>query len=73
MILSGAFFSLDGSPRWVQAIADLFPLTHLLSAARSVMLDGASLPDLGGPLLMLLATTVLCMAFGSLLFKWTSD
>lgn len=73
MILSGAFFSLDGSPRWVQAIAEAFPLTHLLSAARSIMLDGASLPDLGGPLLMLLATTAACMAFGSLLFKWTPD
>lgn len=73
MILSGAFFSLDGSPRWVQAIADVFPLTHLLSAARSIMLDGTSLLDLGGPLLMLLATTAACMAFGSLLFKWTSD
>lgn len=73
MILSGAFFSLDGSPRWVQAIADAFPLTHLLSAARSIMLDGAALADLGGPLLMLLATTAACMAFGSLLFKWTPD
>jgi ABC-type multidrug transport system permease subunit len=73
MILSGAFFSLDGSPRWVQAIADVFPLTHLLSAARSIMLDGVPLLDLGGPLLMLLGTTAACMAFGSLLFKWTSD
>lgn len=73
MILSGAFFSLDGSPRWVQQLAEIFPLTHMLSAARSIMLDGARLTDLGYPLLMLLGTTALCMAFGSLLFKWSRD
>lgn len=73
MILSGAFFSLDGSPRWVQLIAEVFPLTHMLSAARSIMLDGASLFDLSYPLAMLIGTTVLCLTFGSLLFKWTQD
>ena len=73
MILSGAFFSLDGSPQWVQAVADVFPLTHLLAAARSIMLDGTSLLDLGAPIAMLLGTTAACLAFGSLLFKWTSD
>lgn len=73
MILSGAFFSLDGSPRWVQLIAEAFPLTHLLSAARSIMLDGAHLADLGYPLAMLLGTTALCLTAGSLLFKWTQD
>ncbi|MGH8517985.1 MAG: ABC transporter permease, partial [Panacagrimonas sp.] len=73
MILSGAFFSLDGSPHWVQTVANVFPLTHLLAAARSIMLDGSSLLSLGGPLAMLLGTTAVCLAFGSLLFKWTSD
>jgi ABC-2 type transport system permease protein len=73
MILSGAFFSLDGSPRWVQVIADLFPLTHMLSAARAIMLDGARLTDLGYPLAMLLGTALLCLALGSSLFKWTQD
>jgi len=73
MILSGAFFSLDGSPRWVQMLAEIFPLTHMLAAARSIMLDGTRLIDLGYPLLVLLGTTVLCMSFGSLLFKWTQD
>jgi len=73
MILSGAFFSLDGSPRWVQGLAEIFPLTHMLAAARSIMLDGTRLIDLGYPLLILVGTTVVCMSFGSLLFKWTQD
>ena len=73
MILSGAFFSLDGSPRWVQLIAEIFPLTHMLNAARSIMLDGTPLLDLGYPLFMLLGMTAAFMTFGSLLFKWTQD
>lgn len=73
MVLSGVFFSLDGSPRWVQLLGEIFPLTHMLSAARSIMLDGAGLMDLGYPLLMLVGTTIVCLTFGSLLFKWTQD
>ena len=41
MLLSGIWFSLEGSPRWVQWVAHIFPLTHVLDAARAVMLDGA--------------------------------
>ena len=41
MLLSGIWFSLEGSPRWMQWIAHIFPLTHALDAARAVMLDGA--------------------------------
>ena len=41
MLLSGIWFSLEGSPRWVQWIAHIFPLTHVLDAARAVMIDGA--------------------------------
>ena len=43
MLLSGIWFSLEGSPRWVQWIAHVFPLTHILDAARAVMLDGAGI------------------------------
>ena len=43
MVLSGVFFSLDGAPAPVQWAANLFPLTHLLNAARAIMLDGAAL------------------------------
>ena len=41
MLLSGIWFSLEGSPQWVRWIAGLFPLTHVLDAARAIMLDGA--------------------------------
>lgn len=73
MILSGVFFSLDGAPRFVQVGADLFPLTHLLEAARAIMLDGAGLADLGYPLGALIAMTGVFLAFGAGGFKWTQD
>ncbi len=41
----GVWFSLEGSPEWVQWAAKIFPLTHLLDAARAIMLDGGRVGD----------------------------
>lgn len=73
LVLSGVFFSLDGSPRWVQALGEIFPLTHMLSAVRAIMFDGATLADLGYPLSILALITALCLGLGATLFKWTPD
>ena len=71
MILSGVFFSLDGAPRFVQLMAECLPLTHLLNAARGIMLDGAGIQDLGYPIVILLLTTGVCLGLGACMFKWT--
>lgn len=75
MVLSGVFFSLDGAPAAVQWAAQLFPLTHLLSAARAVMLDGAGLgsASVATPLLVLVACSVVFTFLGALGFRWTQD
>ncbi|MGH8131863.1 MAG: ABC transporter permease [Steroidobacteraceae bacterium] len=70
MLLSGIWFSLEGSPRWVQWVAHVFPLTHLLDAARAVMLDGAGLTQIAPDLLYLAATTLVFLAFGAWSFRW---
>jgi ABC transporter DrrB family efflux protein len=70
MLLSGIWFSLEGSPRWVQWVAHVFPLTHLLDAARAVMLDGAGLAQIAPNLLYLAATTLVFLAFGAWSFRW---
>ena len=70
MLLSGIWFSLEGSPRWVQWVAHLFPLTHLLDAARAVMLDGAGIAQIAPNLLYLAGTTLLFLAFGAWSFRW---
>jgi ABC-2 type transport system permease protein len=70
MLISGIWFSLEGSPRWVQWVAHIFPLTHLLDASRAVMLDGAGLAQIAPNLLYLAATAFLFLAFGAWSFRW---
>jgi ABC-2 type transport system permease protein len=73
MLLSGVWFSLEGSPQWVQWAAQIFPLTHLLDAARAVMIDGAGLAAIGNQLIYLVVTTVVFLAFGAWSFRWRVD
>lgn len=73
LVLSGVFFSLDGAPSVVQALAALLPLTHMLDAGRAVMLDGAGLLDIAPDLLVLCAMTAVFLALGAWLFRWTQD
>ena len=70
MLLSGIWFSLEGSPRWVQWVAHIFPLTHLLEAARAVMLDGAGLADIAPNLIYLVVTALIFLSFGAWSFRW---
>lgn len=73
MLLSGVWFSLEDSPRWVQWVARVFPLTHVLDGARAVMLDGAGLVQVAPHLLYLAATTLAFLAFGAWSFRWRID
>jgi ABC-2 type transport system permease protein len=70
MLLSGIWFSLEGSPPWVRWAAHVFPLTHVLDAARAVMLDGAGITQIVPNLLYLGATAVVLLAFGAWSFRW---
>jgi len=73
MLLSGIWFSLEGSPQWVQAIAKIFPLTHVLDAARAVMLDGAGFTQIAPSLGYLAVTTLIFLVFGAWSFRWRVD
>jgi ABC-2 type transport system permease protein len=73
MLLSGVWYSLEGSPQWVQWVASLFPLTHVLNAARAVMIDGAGLPEISNDLIYLGVTALVFLAFGAWSFKWRYD
>lgn len=73
LILSGVFFSLDGTPASIRAAAELFPLTQMLDAARAVMLDGAGLADIARPLVILAVMTSVFLALGARLFRWSAD
>jgi ABC transporter DrrB family efflux protein len=73
MLLSGIWFSLEGSPQWVRWVAGIFPLTHVLDGARAVMLDGAGVADVLPDLVYLAATTVVFLAIGAWSFRWRYD
>ncbi|HVA41704.1 MAG TPA: ABC transporter permease, partial [Candidatus Binataceae bacterium] len=73
MLLSGVWFSIAGSPRWVQWVADIFPLTQVIQAARAVMLDGAGLQRIAPNLVYLAVTTLVFLAFGAWSFRWRVD
>lgn len=70
MLVSGIWFSLEGSPRWVQWAAHIFPLTHMLEAVRAVTLDGAGFAQIAPNLLYLAVTTLLFLSFGAWSFRW---
>jgi ABC-type multidrug transport system permease subunit len=70
MLLSGIWFSLEGSPRWVQWIAHVFPLTHILDASRAVMLDGAGIGQIAPHLAYLAMTAFVFLVFGAWSFRW---
>lgn len=70
MVLSGVWFSLEGSPEVVQQVAMLLPLTHLVEGARSIMTDGSSLVDIKHHIFTLIAMTAVCLTIGAWSFKW---
>jgi ABC-type multidrug transport system permease subunit len=73
MLLSGIWFSLEGAPRWVQWLAHVFPLTHVLDAARDVMFDGAGIVEIAPHLIYLTVTALAFLAFGAWSFRWRID
>ena len=73
MLLSGVWFSMEGTHPLMQWFSQLSPLTHILSAARAIMIDGAGLLDISTHLLVLVGTAIVFLALGAVLFKWTAD
>jgi ABC-type multidrug transport system permease subunit len=73
IFLSGAWFTIEGAPYWLQTLAQYLPLTHLVEAGRRIMLDGATLGEVSTHLWVLLGMTVLFLSLGSGLFNWSSD
>lgn len=70
LFLSGVWFSLDGSSVLVQKFALLLPLTHLVAAARAIMIDGAGLVDIAGNLTALAIMTVCYLLIAAYSFRW---
>ena len=70
MMLSGVWFSLEGTGRALHAISQIFPLTHVLDSARAVMLDGATFLDVAPALAALTVQSAIFLAIGAAIFRW---
>lgn len=70
MLLSGVWFSLEGVNPLAQKVSQIFPLTHMISAARAIMNDGAGLLDVYPQLLVLIGMATVFFIIGSLSFRW---
>jgi ABC-2 type transport system permease protein len=70
MMLSGVWFSLEGASDWVHQVANVFPLTHILSAARAVILDAAGVADIAPQLITLSTMAAVFLIAGAAVFRW---
>jgi len=70
MLLSGVWFSLEGTNPVVRQIAQFLPLTHLVDAARAIMTEGSRLADIAPQLVILSVMSAVFLSIGSFIFKW---
>jgi ABC-2 type transport system permease protein len=70
-LFSGVFFSSDRFPAAFQPFIQALPLTHIISALRRVMLEGAGLAAVSGSLLILAAWAVVTFWLALRLFRWS--
>lgn len=70
LLLSGVWFSMEGTSAAAQTVSRFMPLTYLVEAARAIMLDGAgvidSLPQIG----LLLGIAAVLLLLAAALFRW---
>jgi ABC-type multidrug transport system permease subunit len=69
-ILSGTFFSYARFPDAMIPFVKALPLTALNDALRAVMIDGAALASLGGPLAIVTAWGAVSFAIALKIFRW---
>ncbi len=70
LLLSELWFSLDASPDWLASISNWLPLTHIVKAARAVMLEGATLTDISAHLIVLALMATVFITLAAKMFRW---
>jgi ABC-2 type transport system permease protein len=71
--LSGSFFPLDGSPRWLQVTSNLLPLRHLNDGMLDVMVRGQGPSAAFAPIGILLGFAAVVTLVAVRLFRWEAD
>ncbi|GAB4304394.1 MAG: ABC transporter permease [Myxococcota bacterium] len=66
LLLGGVYFPVEYLPDWLRPIGWLIPATHAIEGARSAILSGASLSEMGGVFLGLGAVALVMFPLGTL-------
>jgi ABC-2 type transport system permease protein len=69
-MLSGIFFSSDRFPAAAQPLIQILPLTPLINALRSVMLEGSSLASQAGQIAIMAVWSAVSFAVALRIFRW---
>ena len=70
VFLSGVFFSVDALPTFLQAIAEVSPLTYLLRLVRDLYIEGGTFGDAAADLAVLAAWGVVGVVVALRMFRW---
>ncbi len=70
LLLSGVWFSMEGTSAAARFFSQLSPLTHLVDGARAIMIDGAQTADILPQLFLLTALALIFLAIAARLFRW---
>ena len=70
LLLSGVWFSMEGTSPAAQAVSQLLPLTHMVNAARRVMIDGAGVDQVLPEIAILGGTGLILLLIAARLFRW---
>ncbi|WP_295577077.1 ABC transporter permease [uncultured Lamprocystis sp.] len=70
LLLSGVWFSMEGTSAAARFLSQLAPLTHVVDAARRVMIDGAMVVDVLPQIVLLVGLALAFLALAAWLFRW---
>jgi ABC-type multidrug transport system permease subunit len=70
LVTSGVFFSAARFPEVIQPIIRLLPLTALIEAVRTVMLDGAGIVGVAGQVWIMLGWGLISFVIALRIFRW---
>lgn len=68
--ISGSFFSVEAMPGFLQALAEVLPLTYLLELVRQTSVEGAPVSDSPQAIAVLASWGVLGLAVAVRMFRW---
>lgn len=68
-LLSGMVVPVSALPDWLGWFAQVFPISACMTALRDSLLEGATLGDIGGPLLRFAASSIVLILIGTLLLR----